>query len=367
MSKSVKRNNKGRYYTAGKRYSAETYASIFRVAIEYRKVVGVFPLPAHLSEMTSISFKVAKKALLYVSGENDALHKPSGHGYSGYGSMTLSMTDQFFLLGLYHKDPGRPLYSYVTELHEFSGTKVSTTTLSDWFHNSLKFKATCRKPSIFPDQKFSTENIKKLNYYINLVSYFDHSRFVFTDEKPMKGIDIYNKKVRRSPFNGSIPFVATGFDIRNVYNLMAAIKINDENSHNSETNISYQIGKYQGTSTAFNFFITKLVTTGFLKSGHILICDNASIHLTAENRSLSEILWEEHGILLLYLPPYSPELNPIELVFQLLGVRLRHSNARYESRVNINEDFFMLKCVEVLESITNEDVRKNYKKCGYNI
>ena len=58
MSKSVKRNNKGRYYTAGKRYSAETYASIFKVAIEYRKVVGVFPLPAHLSEMTSISFKV---------------------------------------------------------------------------------------------------------------------------------------------------------------------------------------------------------------------------------------------------------------------------------------------------------------------
>ena len=191
MSEYVKRNSKGRYYTVGKRYSSETYASIFKVAYGYKKAVGTFPLPAHLSHMTCVSFKVAQKALLYISGENDVLHRPSGHGYSGFGSMKLSMTDQYFLLGLYQKDPSRPLYSYVTELYKFSGTKVSTTTLSDWFHNSLKFKATCRKPSIFPQQKFSSINIRKLKYYINLVSYFDHTRFVFTDEKPMKGIDIY--------------------------------------------------------------------------------------------------------------------------------------------------------------------------------
>ena len=51
------------------------------------------------------------------------------------------------------------------------------------------------------------ENIKKLEDYVNTVSYFDHQRFVFTDEKPMKGIKIYNKKVRRSPLDGSVSFV----------------------------------------------------------------------------------------------------------------------------------------------------------------
>ena len=104
----------------------------------------------------------------------------------------------------------------------------------------------------------------------------------------------------------------------------------------------YQIGKFQGTSMAFTFFITKLVTKGFLKSGHIVICDNASIHFTEENKSLSEILLEDQRILLMYLTPYSPELYPIELVFQLLGVRLCHLNARYESRENMNEDFFYI-------------------------
>ena len=35
MSHYVKRSKKGRYYTSGKRYSVETYASIFETLIEY--------------------------------------------------------------------------------------------------------------------------------------------------------------------------------------------------------------------------------------------------------------------------------------------------------------------------------------------
>ena len=61
MSEYVKRSGKGRYYNVGKRYLAEIYASIFKVAVEYKKVVGVYPLPTHLSKTTSVSFKVAKK------------------------------------------------------------------------------------------------------------------------------------------------------------------------------------------------------------------------------------------------------------------------------------------------------------------
>ena len=48
--------------------------------------------------------------------------------------------------------------------------------------------------------------------------------------------------------DGSIPFVDTGHDIRNNYNLMAAIKIRNENSIESmsagTSSIAYQVGKY---------------------------------------------------------------------------------------------------------------------------
>ena len=115
---------------------------------------------------------------------------------------------------MYHNDPSAPLYAYITKLYAFSGTKVSVATISNWFYTSFKYKAMCRKRSIFPDQKLSSANIRKFNYYVNSGSYFDHTQFVFTDEKPMRGVDIYNKKVRRLPFTGSVPFVDTGFDIR---------------------------------------------------------------------------------------------------------------------------------------------------------
>ena len=138
-------------------------------------------------------------------------------------------------------------------------------------------------------------------------------------------VSIYiSKKIRRSPLDCSVPFVDTGCDIRNNYNLMAAMKIrNHENpsesmSAGTTSTIAYQIRKYCGTSTVFNHYITQLLVTGFLQPGHVLICDDASIYMTEENRVLSEILWE-HKILMLNLPPYSPELNPIELIFQLLS------------------------------------------------
>ena len=147
---------------------------------------------------------------------------------------------------------------------------------------------------------------------------------------------------------------------------MATIKIADpSSSDDSSSRISYQIGKYQGTSSAVNYFLTELVCTGFLRPDHILICDNATIHLTEENHNLSEILWEEYKILVLNLPPYSPELNLIELVFQLLGHCLIHLNVRYLSHEMRCEEFFLLKCVEVLEDISSEDIKKNYTKCGY--
>ena len=71
---------------------------------------------------------------------------------------------------------------------------------------------------------------------------------------------------------------------------------------------------------------------------------------------------EEKKSLLFNLPPYYPELNLIELEFQFMGVKLRHSNVRHKPHDTINDDYFVFECVEVLESISNDDLRKNYKK-----
>ena len=70
--------------------------------------------------MASVSFKVAKKAPMYISAtKNKVFHKPSGHRYSEFESRKISMANQFLLLSLYHQYPNCPWYSYVTEPYNF--------------------------------------------------------------------------------------------------------------------------------------------------------------------------------------------------------------------------------------------------------
>jgi transposase len=61
-----------------------------------------------------------------------------------------------------------------------------------------------------------------------------------------------------------------------------------------------------------------------LHEGDTLILDNLSTHkIPSVNRLLSA-----HGVGLRYLPPYSPDLNPIELAFAKLKAHLRQAAAR---------------------------------------
>ncbi len=56
-----------------------------------------------------------------------------------------------------------------------------------------------------------------------------------------------------------------------------------------------------------------------LKRGDIVVMDNLPVHKVA---GVAEAI-EAVGATLLYLPPYSPDLNPIELAFSKLKAHLR--------------------------------------------
>ena len=60
-----------------------------------------------------------------------------------------------------------------------------------------------------------------------------------------------------------------------------------------------------------------------LKRGDIVIMDNVSVHKVAGVREAIEA----RGAMLLYLPPYSPDLNPIEQFFSKLKAILRKTAA----------------------------------------
>lgn len=75
--------------------------------------------------------------------------------------------------------------------------------------------------------------------------------------------------------------------------------------------------------TAFNIYIeTQLAPT--LSPGDVVILDNLSVHKSAK----AEAAVRARGAWMLFLPQYSPDLNPIEMAFAKLKAHLRKAAAR---------------------------------------
>jgi transposase len=67
---------------------------------------------------------------------------------------------------------------------------------------------------------------------------------------------------------------------------------------------------------------TQLAPT--IRPGDVVILDNLASHKSEKARAILE----ERGAWLLFLPPYSPDLNPIEMAFAKLKAHLRRIGAR---------------------------------------
>ena len=67
---------------------------------------------------------------------------------------------------------------------------------------------------------------------------------------------------------------------------------------------------FEGNAVAFNIYLSEMLCP-LLDDSHVVIMDNASFHKGSE----TEALIRDSGASLLFLPPYSPELNPIEKDF----------------------------------------------------
>lgn len=74
---------------------------------------------------------------------------------------------------------------------------------------------------------------------------------------------------------------------------------------------------------AFDLYIeTQLAPT--LNQGDIVILDNLPAHKSEKAKALLR----KRGAWFLFLPPYSPDLNPIEMAFSKLKAHLRKTKAR---------------------------------------
>jgi transposase len=91
--------------------------------------------------------------------------------------------------------------------------------------------------------------------------------------------------------------------------------------HNGVTAPFVLDGAMNGTS--FLAYVEQILAPT-LKRGDIVIMDNVGVHKVVGVREAIEA----RGAILIYIPPYSPDLNPIEQFFSKLKALLRKAAAR---------------------------------------
>jgi transposase len=93
-----------------------------------------------------------------------------------------------------------------------------------------------------------------------------------------------------------------------------------------------------------------------LRPGDVVVLDNLSVHKVD---GLDEIM-QIYGARLCYLPPYSPDFNPIELAFSKLKTGLRTAKAR-------TRDLLEEAIRTAAEWITEQDAKNWFGHCGYHV
>ena len=85
---------------------------------------------------------------------------------------------------------------------------------------------------------------------------------------------------------------------------------------------------YDGTtdSKLFETWFTEMLLTSVPK-GSVLIMDNATFHRKSKLRELADA----SGCEVVFLPPYSPDLNPIERFWAWLKAKLRRYLSEFDS------------------------------------
>jgi transposase len=110
------------------------------------------------------------------------------------------------------------------------------------------------------------------------------------------------------------------------------------------------------TDTAVMTVFVEQVLAPQLLPGQVVVWDNLNVH---KARHLTTLI-EGCGCEVLFLPPYSPDFNPIELAFSKLKSALRQVEAR-------TLDALWDVIGRLLATITPADVHGWYRHCGYTL
>jgi transposase len=105
---------------------------------------------------------------------------------------------------------------------------------------------------------------------------------------------------------------------------------------------------------AFMVFLKGLLPN--LEEGSVLVMDNWTVHHGQDIK----VLVESYACKLRYLPAYSPDFNPIELIFSKIKAFVKALRPKETAK--------LIKAFEdALFTVTSDDVRNSFRHCCYDL
>jgi transposase len=259
--------------------------------------------------------------------------------------ITPSMLDT--LLQHLLEKPDRYIDEMILFLLDEFDVSVSASAVSRALKAARWSKKTCRRVA-------KGRNADLRDYYMYKLSAFHSYQLVYVDES---GCDkrIGFRRTGWSPL-GTTPVQIARYQREQRYQILPA--------YTQDGVLLFRV--FQGTtdSALFEDYIEQLLhhCRPYPEPNSVLVMDNASFHHTER----IEQMCAEAGVKLLYLPPYSPDLNPIEEFFAELKAFIKKQWHEYED--NPRQDFrlFLEWCVSMVGG-RRQSARGHFRHAGWSI
>lgn len=266
---------------------------------------------AEVAELYSLSDRTARRYMDIFHRTGDILPKDSVHG----PSKLLGDHEQLVLLRLTLTNPGIYLHELQSELLKKFGVTISVPTIC----RTLKFMG-CTRQSMH-HVAIQRSDMLRAKFMAEISSY-DPAMLIWLDETGCdrrNTIRKYGYSIRGRPLSDhrllvrgirytAIPIVSTE-GIHDVY------------LHRGTMNGDYFVRFLQ------NSLLPILQPFNWLNPRSVLILDNASIHHVQE---VSDLI-EQAGSRIIYLPPYSPDLNPAEGIFSQVKATMKSNDKLFQA------------------------------------
>lgn len=203
--------------------------------------------------------------------------------------------------------------------------------------------------------KFTRANVDYCQDFLNYMSNVDPFRLKFFDES---GVSLYdcNKRYGHSPINSGCVELGRHLKSPNItLNFLAGLEgVLYANTLDGASNTLEFLNFFDEATKA-----KQINGNPVFMAGDILVLDNCATHHNAGGFALGQWL-DTMGIDVVYLPTYSPELNPVEFAFNKLKIVLKMEEMRLLVEGNLHAAVY-----SALDQITANDMRGFYRETGY--